>query len=275
MQAASRESYGLVRDRLDAQVRQAEPSALLRLADELLSIAGLLAAEPRLRRALADPSRPAADRTDLLNTVLGDRVSEQTRELAGALVGGRWSSSVDLLNAVEQLGVEALLASADRAETLASVEDDLFRFGQVVDGDRALAAALSDSTAPVDKRQELVRGLLDGKVDVVTVRLAELAVAGFGGRNFTASLSRLVELAAERRQRRVAYVTVASPLSEADEERLTATLARIYGQQVSLKVAVVPEVLGGISIQIGHDLYDGTVLRRLNQARTALTGRTR
>jgi F-type H+-transporting ATPase subunit delta len=32
-------------------------------------------------------------------------------------------------------------------------------------------------------------------------------------------------------------------------------------------------VLGGVSVQIGHDLYDGTILRRLNQTRTALVGR--
>ncbi|MGH3660877.1 MAG: F0F1 ATP synthase subunit delta, partial [Micromonosporaceae bacterium] len=71
---------------------------------------------------------------------------------------------------------------------------------------------------------------------------------------------------------RVAYVRVAAPLSEAEEERLAANLSRIYGVEVSLKVTVDPEVLGGASVQIGHDLYDGTILRRLNQARSALAG---
>ncbi|MGH3715890.1 MAG: F0F1 ATP synthase subunit delta, partial [Micromonosporaceae bacterium] len=235
--------------------------------------AGLLADQPRLRRALSDPARAGEDRADLIRTVLGDRVSAQVTDLAAGLVEGRWSSSIDLLGAVEQLGVEALLGRADRAGTLGEVEDELFRFGQVVDGDQQLAAALGDLSAPEARRAELAHGLLDGKADQVTVRLAELSVAGFGGRNFAASLTRLVDLAAERRERRVAYVTVAAPLSEAEEERLAANLSRIYGEQVSLKFNVRPEVLGGVSVQIGHDLYDGTTLRRLNQVRGALIGR--
>ena len=41
----------------------------------------------------------------------------------------------------------------------------------------------------------------------------------------------------------------------------------------SIKVTVNPHVLGGVSVRIGHDLYDGTVRRRLNETRTALAGR--
>jgi F-type H+-transporting ATPase subunit delta len=282
MQAASRESYAAVRERLGeitsgtklGRSKAARAAAIVGVADDLLAVAGLLASEPRLRRALADPSRSGEDRAGLLHAVLGDRLSKPARELAGVLAAGRWSSSVDLVDATEQLGVEALLVSADRAGTLGEVEDELFRFSQVVSGDPALASVMGDSSAAPQRRRELVRNLLDGKADPVTVRLAELSVTGFGGRNFAASLSRLVELAAERRELRVAYVRVAAPLSDAEEERLAAQLGRIYGQQVSLKVSVEPELLGGVSVQIGHDLYDGTVLRRLNQARGGMLGRT-
>ena len=101
--------------------------------------------------------------------------------------------------------------------------------------------------------------------------VAELACAGFGGRSFGTSLSRLVDLAAARRDRQIAYVTSAIPLSDEDEERLGATLARRYGRPVTVKVTIDPEILGGLSVQIGSDLYDGTVLRRLAETRAALT----
>jgi alkanesulfonate monooxygenase SsuD/methylene tetrahydromethanopterin reductase-like flavin-dependent oxidoreductase (luciferase family) len=45
-----------------------------------------------------------------------------------------------LLDATERLVVAALLSSAERAGELAEVEDELFRFGQVVAGNTALAA---------------------------------------------------------------------------------------------------------------------------------------
>ena len=40
-----------------------------------------------------------------------------------------------------------------------------------------------------------------------------------------------------------------------------------------MKQTVDPSVLGGMSVQVGADLYDGTVLRRLAEARNALAKR--
>ena len=164
----------------------------------------------------------------------------------------------------------------DRAELARNVlggkvEDELFRFAQVTDGAPQLAGALGDAGAPVGQRAALVGYLLDGKARGVTVALVRLALAGFGGRSFSASLARLVELTAEARDRTVAYVTSAIPLTEDEEARLGGALAQRYGRQVSVRVTVDPEILGGLSVQIGSDLYDGTVLRRLLEARTALT----
>ncbi|MER7335159.1 MULTISPECIES: F0F1 ATP synthase subunit delta [unclassified Micromonospora] len=273
MQAASRESYKIAAERLDAYVRGAEPSAVATTADDILSVADLLRREPRLRRALSDPARPGADRTALLGELLRGKVSAEALDLVASLVSGRWSAPSELLDGAERLGVEALLASADSAGDLGEVEDELFRFGQVVSGQSALSNALADPIAPVAQRAGLARELLAGKARPVTLRLVEVALGGFGGRSFTGALTRLVELAADRRDRQVAYVTVAAPLSDEDERRLGASLSAIYGREVSVKQTVDPGVLGGVSVRVGSDLYDGTVLRRLNETRNALAKR--
>jgi F-type H+-transporting ATPase subunit delta len=273
MQVGSRESYAAAMERLAEYGRDAEPAAIAATADEIFAVAVLLAREPRLRRALADPARAQGDREGLLRELLGNAVSAPALDLLAALVTGRWPAGVELLNATERLVVDAVLLSGDRAGELAEVEDELFRFGQVVAGDNRLAATVGDSSVPPARRAELVRSLLEGKARPATVRLAELAVYGFGGRGFATALSRLVELAAERRERQVAYVTVAVPIGEDEERRLGATLARLYGREVSMKLTVNPEILGGMSVQVGSDLYDGTVLRRLTETRNALTAR--
>lgn len=144
MQAASRESYSAGAERLDAYVRGAEPSAVASTADDILSVAALLRREPRLRRALSDPARPGADRAGLLGDMLRGRIGAEALDLVAALVSGRWSAPSELLDGVERLGVEALLASADSAGELGEVEDELFRFGQVVSGSTELSNALSD-----------------------------------------------------------------------------------------------------------------------------------
>ena len=100
-----------------------------------------------------------------------------------------------------------------------------------------------------------------------------MALAGFGGRSFAGALTKLVELAAERREKRVAYVTVAALLDAEEEQRLGAKLSQLYGRDVTVKQTVDPSVLGGMSVQVGADLYDGTVLRRLTETRNALAKR--
>jgi len=223
-----------------------------------------------LRRALADPSRSGEDRCGLLRDVLGTRVGADTLTLLDALVSGRWSAAAELVDGCEELGVQALLAAAERDGMLAEVEDELFRFGQIVSGNPALAATLADRTVPVARRAELVEELLRGKATDLTIRAVQVALGGFGGRTVAGALTRLVELAAQRRHRSIAYVTVAAPLTEEQERRLGAALAARYGRDISLKTTVDPRVLGGVRVQVGADLYDGTVARRLAEARTAL-----
>jgi F-type H+-transporting ATPase subunit delta len=271
METGMRESYGPAADRLAAYAAQASAQDLARIADELESVAVLLAREPRLRRALADPAREPRERAGLVRQLLGGKVDDEAVGLVEELVSQRWPGANSLRDAVERLAVDALLASANKAGELGEVEDELFRFTQVVDGAPLLASALGDPTVPAEQRASLVSDLLDGKARGVTVQLVRLALSGFGGRSFTASLSRLVDLVAAARERTVAYVTSAVPLTDAEETTLGEALAQRYGRQVSIRVTVDPSILGGLSVQIGSDLYDGTVLRRLTEARAALT----
>ncbi|MBV1848850.1 F0F1 ATP synthase subunit delta [Catellatospora tritici] len=273
MQAASRESYTAARVALEESAQAAGAAATAATADELLAFADLLAREPRLRRALSDPSRPGDQRGELVRSLLSGKVGQGSLDLLAVLASGRWSAASELLDGAERLGAEALLASADQSGDLAEVEDELFRFGQIVSGDPGLAATIGDFSTSVSRRVELVRGLLADKAKPVTVRLAELAVGGFGGRSFGNALSRLVEMAAERREAQIAYVTVAQPLTDAEETRLASSLSGIYGRQVSVKVTVDPTVLGGLSVKVGSDLYDGTVAKRLAAVRNALVGK--
>jgi F-type H+-transporting ATPase subunit delta len=265
----SRQAYGEASDQLTADTAKATAAQLFTVADEILSVAGLLRAEPRLRRALTDPGRSGQQRADLLRGLLVGKLSQATVDALTKLVSGRLGRPSDLLDAVERLGVDAVLRSAAKSRKLADVEDELFRFGQIVSGNSELAVTLSDPGASTDRRVKLVADLLKGKAQPATLRLVEVALEGFGGRSFESSLTRLVELTAAKRDREVAYVTVAKPLDDEAERLLSAKLSDMYGRQVSLKVDVDPHVIGGVSVRVGSDLYDGTILRRLNEAKQA------
>jgi len=269
MSSASRESYADASDRFTALTSTATAEQLTTVADEILSVAGVLRREPRLRRALTDPARSGRQRGELVRTLLSGKISEVTVEIMSTLVAGRFATPHELLDATERLGVDAVLRAADKGDRLPEVEDELFRFKQIVAGNSELAVTLGDPGAGLERRVKLVEELLNGKSKAATLRLVEVALEGFGGRSFDSAMSRLVELTAGKRDREVAYVTVAKPLTEAEEERLSAKLSDMYGRPVSLKLTVDPKVIGGVSVQVGSDLYDGTILRRLTEAKQA------
>ena len=65
----------------------------------------------------------------------------------------------------------AIIESADREGGLDDLEDELFRFGRVVNAEPDLRVALSSPFAPRGRKQELVDALLRGKVTQPSMRL--------------------------------------------------------------------------------------------------------
>jgi F-type H+-transporting ATPase subunit delta len=268
MRGASRAALSEARDRLAAAV--AEPGTAAGLSDELFAVVGLLDAQPSLRRALTDPTRPSAARAGLVRSLLEGKVSRATLNTVGGLAAARWSEPADLATATEQLAVLAAAAAADEAGRLDDVEDELFRFGQLVAGTPQLRIALSSPVAPAELKRQLVDTLLAGKVADTSLRLITQAATHPRRRSLDASLTEYARLTAEWRQRLIAVVRVAVPLSDSERDRLAAALAAAFGHGIHLDVLVDPAVLGGISVRIGDEFIDGSVASRLAALRRKL-----
>ncbi len=80
----------------------------------------------------------------------------------------------------------------------------------------------------------------------------------------------LANLAVSRRGEVVAHVSAASELSDAQGDRLTQLLTRIYGHPVSLQLDIDPALLGGLTIAVGDEVIDGTLASKLASAETQL-----
>ena len=271
MRGVSRASFAELSERLAAE-HIASATVASRLASELFAVVGLLDTEHGLRRALSDPGKPAAEKGAVASALLHGKITARAEALAAAAAEAPWATSGDLSDAIEQLAVEAMVLAAETEDGLDDLEDGLFRFGRVVAANPDLRAALADPSLPADGKQELLRTLLDGKVTPVTLGLIGQMVTHPRGRPLTVALDMCAEAAARRRQQLIALVRTAVELSAARRRRLVQALSQAYGQDVHLDVVIDPSVVGGISVQIGDELIDGTAASRLAAVRRKLAG---
>jgi F-type H+-transporting ATPase subunit delta len=269
---ASRESYAGALDQIERAATSLSAAELSREADDLFAFAGLLHAEGALRRSLSDASLPSAAKIGLVDALLKERFSTPGLNVVHGVITARWSRSRDLVDAADTLGVIALLASSEADGHLDDVEDELFRFARILEREPELLIALQDVTLPAEPRIRLLADVLSDKVRPATLRLATEAVANPRGRSLDRALEDFVRLAAERRQRLVAEVWSAIPLTNEEEEQLTSALSRTYGRQIQLQVSLDPALLGGVTVRVGDELIEGSVAHRLEIARRRLAG---
>jgi F-type H+-transporting ATPase subunit delta len=263
MQGASRRSLADAKARLGEVL---EAGGQDDLGDQLFEVLHLLDGTPPLRRILSDPTVSAERKAALLGSLLGGRISDRAVDVVADLAARRWSNPRDLSDGLEELAVIAIVDRAAAAHRLDDVEDDLFRFGRIVDGTAELRGALTDQALPAERKRELLTGLLGGKVSSETLRLLNELVIYPRGRTFDRGIAEYSRLAAESRRRVVALVRTARPLTDGQRSRLVAALAAKVGKDVTLNVEVDPDVLGGLAVQIGDELIDGTVRSRLDEA---------
>ena len=242
------------------------------LAEDLFGITAVIDGNATLRRALADPSRDARSKRDLVGRLFGGKVSQPAVDVLSELVAQRWSTERDLSDTVESLAVETVLAAAESAGRSDQVEDELFRFERIVAGSPELRDALTNRNADPDAKADLVGRLLRGKVSAETARLARQSVLAPRGRKFDRTFRHYLALAAKRREQLTAVVTAAVDLDEAQRQRLADALQGIYGRPIQLQLVIDPRVVGGLRVQIGDEVVDGTVLRKLEGARRHIAG---
>ncbi len=270
MRGASRASLSAAKERLSAALASGDAAQATQVGDELFAVAGLLDSEPGLRRSLSDPSRERAAREGLAEALLAGKISDSSLELVKALAGTRWSEPGDLGDAAEELAVLAIAEAADDEGKLDDLEDDLFRFGRIVQGNPDLRSALSNQFVPAEGRRSVVTELVAGKVNDPALRLITQAAAHTRGRSLDTALEAYANLAAELRERLVAEVHVAVPLTDDQRGRLAAALVTAFGHDVHLNVVLDPEVLGGMAVRIGDELINGSVASRLAELRRDL-----
>ncbi|HLR94238.1 MAG TPA: F0F1 ATP synthase subunit delta [Jiangellaceae bacterium] len=271
MRATSQASLDAAGERWEPVLTEAGSGAFA-LGRELFDVVEVLDSSVQLRRALTDPSRDGEHKAGLASDLFGSKVSGSVLDLLSGIARDRWSDGDDLADALAALAIDSVLAAAQAEDNLEQVEEEVFRVSRVLADNRELRLALADSTRSVTDRQTLLTSVFGDQVSPQTGELLQRSLGSARYTSLAAALHTINEMGAKRRRRLVAVVTAATPLTEAQVRRLGEILTRSYGRKVQINVAVDPQVVGGMKIQIGDDVVDATTLGRLDEARRRLAG---
>ena len=235
-------------------------------AGQLFAVVDALDTSVALRRAVTDPAASEDRRSGLVHALFDSRVDAPVTAFVAEASRRRWTTGRTFVEALEREAVRAQLRAADNDGTLEDTEDGLFRFARIVASDRDLRSALSDRVVPLEVRQRLVSDLLAERATPATLALATRAVAA-RNRTFDQTVEDYVDLAAAQKNRVVATVRVARPMTDEQRQRLRAALSRQAGRDVVVQEVVDPGVVGGVRVELGDEVLEGTVSAKLDEAK--------
>jgi len=261
--SATRESF----ERAEAKLAAAS-GVTLTTGEQLLIAGRAISSSSQLRSILADPAVEPAERSALIGNIF--RALEPTAsELLRGMAESRWSSPSQMLDSIEEIGIRAIArASGDDG----TIESELFASARAVESDPELELALGSKLGDPAPRVALVETLLKGRFSDATLVLVRYIVQNLRGRRLGELISHVAGIVADDAGAMVVDVTAASEPSAAQLERLRSLLAMRYGRTPRFNLSVDKELVGGLRVQVGDEVIDGSIANRLADLRLRLAG---
>jgi F-type H+-transporting ATPase subunit delta len=265
MGSASRQALATSQEALSALATTCDVGT----AATLFSVGRAIASSSQLSAALADASVQPTTKSELLGKVFGAALSGAAATLTSTIVGQRWSTPNDLLGGFEDI---ALRSAAIAAGPAASLEAEIFSFSRAVSTDAELELTLGSKLGDPAAKARLASTLLTGKAHPATIEIISSLVAQPRGRRIGALMAHAAAVVADEAGASVATVESARALTAEQLSSVAKSLTKTYGREILINANVDELLIGGIRIQVGDDVMDGSISSRLNELRRELVG---
>jgi F-type H+-transporting ATPase subunit delta len=273
LKGASRQSLAVTRSALEKLISAVDAATAAKISADLFAMVKVLDSSSAVRRALTDYARDESAKSTLGKDIFKGLGSAQALEIFSKMAGLRWSSPRDFGNVLEFLGVQALVASAEKSGSLADLESEILAVSETIAKSPELRAFFAVRNVVSAPKSQLLTSLLSGKVTQATLDLTSYLVDHPRGRNVESGLNDFAAAIAQIKDRQIAHVVSATALSAEQISRLTKSLTKTFGREIKVNASVKQEVVGGMSIRVADELIDGTLLTRISQADRLLAGK--
>ncbi len=154
--------------------------------------------------------------------------------------------------------------------TLASKANDLPGWGRMMseladamDSNPTLRLFLESPRVAADTKSDVLGKALQDKMPLLLVRFLQALVRNRRQMLIPTITQQYLALVDEREGRMHARVTLAQPADAAQTSAIAAQLSRMFGKNVIPHVQVDPQIMGGIIVNVGDTVLDGSVRKRL------------
>lgn len=270
MRAISQASFDAVADRWET-LSASTDGDLKAMAHDMLRVTDTLDANSQLRRIVTDPAADPEAKAQLIDNVFRGKIHDDVVDLAMGMARAHWSDEDDFAASIGRIAAFAVMDDAERKGKLVQLADEMFAVEQFLTKERRLRDAFSDKLKTPEQRMKLVTDVFEGHLSEHTLLMLKRMVWAPRHAGVISALRTHTQIAAERRDRQVAVITAAMPLTEEQMEKVERILASRYGMNVQIHVRIDPEIVGGMRIVIGDDIVDGTLSSRLAAIQRDLT----
>jgi F-type H+-transporting ATPase subunit delta len=165
---------------------------------------------------------------------------------------------------------EAAFETGRADGTLDAWERDMATIGATMRHPQ-LRRLLQHPAIPFAEKERVLRRVMGRGVAPAAVSLVLLMVRRGRPGAVDAMIARFGELLRRERGIALAQVRSALPLDDGQRAEIVARLRTLTGSKIEMDEKVDPELIGGIAVRIGDQLYDASVRSRLERLRARLT----
>ena len=119
-------------------------------------------------------------------------------------------------------------------------------------------------------REMLRASFTDGQLDPGRIASLVDSLTARKPRNYINVLKNYKRLLRLELEKRRARIETASEVDPATQSEVITNLKRRYGSDLTTEFVVSPELLGGMRIRVGNDVWDGSVRNRLERLQQQL-----
>lgn len=175
--------------------------------------------------------------------------------------------------ALADVYAEALFALARDADRVTDVRDELAELARLAAAEPSFAALLRSAAVDDDDRRASLERAFRGKLSDITLNTLQV-MNNHGRVHLVEPLRRAFVLRAQRAANQVEVtVTSAVTLTPEQQAEVTKLAAALSGQEPLVQYEIDADIIGGLVLRVGDYRYDGSVRRRLEQARQRLAER--